>query len=173
MVGHPSVAFGILGINYQLHLACYCRNTIHVTTVGNTLFTSNSSYVMYTLTNNPVEESVLSRKAHVPSKLLTVVSAIALVQAMALSVVTILKHCQTLLACDSMLWCLLYLSIVGLMKKATVSAATFLALEPSSAVMASNIKYYRSTLDIPEEDFTARKVCKYSTSSGLARYIHV
>ena len=72
-----------------------------------------------------------------------------------------------------MSWCHHYLFTVGLMKKATMSAATFLTLEPSSTVMANNIKYYRSTQDIPGEDLTARKVCKDKTSSGLARNVHI
>ena len=62
--------------------------------------------------------------------------------------------------------------LVGLMKKATMSAATFLTLEPSEPVMADNIKYYHSNLDIPEEAFTPRKVCGDNSSVRVTGVTH-
>ena len=47
---------------------------------------------------------------------------------------------------------------VGMTNKAAEAAATYLALEPSDEVMASNIRFYISNLKVSPENFTPWKV---------------
>ena len=45
------------------------------------------------------------------------------------------------------------------MYKAAESAATSLALEPSSDSMAENVRYFSKSLELMEEEVIPRKVC--------------
>ena len=45
-----------------------------------------------------------------------------------------------------------------MLHKSAEAASTFRVLEPSDVVMANNIKYYRSNLNVPFDSFEARNV---------------
>ena len=50
---------------------------------------------------------------------------------------------------------------MNLLNKAAEAASTFNVLEPSDAVMAKNIRYYRNDMKILPEYFEPQQVSKY------------